>query len=131
MYRNSKQKGMICVVVFVLMLLFLTSSRACTGSNSRAGKCCSSEQSTPGIAGRGAELASTGCDTSTLPEELAENSPVTQSTIHILLINFFHVNIYNYISSLTGIDQDNTEEDDGTEIHFVEVTSSLSLRAPF
>merc|ERR1719233_352359 len=123
MYRNSKQKGgMICVVVFVL-LLFLTSSRACTGSNSRAGKCGSSEQSTPGIAGRGAELASTGCDTSTLPKQIAENGPVTHSTIHILLIDFFHVNIYNNISSLADIDKDNTEEDDGTEIHFVEVTS--------
>merc|ERR1712105_172369 len=113
---------MICVVVFVLLLLFLT-SRACTGSNSRAGKCGSSEQSSPGLAGRGAELASTGCGTSTIPKELADNGPVTQSTIHILLIDFLHVYINNNISSLADIDQDNTEEDDGAEIHFVEVTS--------
>merc|ERR1719233_143399 len=106
---------MICVVVYVLLLLFLTSSRACAGSNSRAGKCGSSEQSTPGLAGRGAELASTLCCTSTLPKETADNGRVTQSTIHILLINFFHVNIYNNISSLADIDQDNSEEDDGTK----------------
>merc|ERR1719370_330761 len=115
---------MICVVVVVmLLLLLLLTSRAGTGSNSRAGVAGSSEQSTPGLAGRGTELTSTGRGTSALPKERADNGPVTQSTIQLLLINFFHVNIYNNISSLADIHQDNAEEEDGTEIHFVDLGS--------
>merc|ERR1719244_546920 len=115
---------MICVVVVVVVVIVvIVTSRAGTGSNSRADVAGSSEQSTPGLAGRGTELASTGRGTSALPKELADNSPVAHSTGHLLLINFFHVNIYNNISSLADIHQDNAEEEDGTEIHFVEMGS--------
>ena len=55
--------------------LFLSPSRAGGGSDGRAGVGGSSEEATPGLAGGGAQLASTGRGTSAIAKELADNGP--------------------------------------------------------